>query len=131
MEKEKNTFVEKSWGFPPEFTKGVNPTRVVTGDENIRQSLFILFSTLPTERIYRPDYGFSFKELLFEPASLSTRVHIEKSIEEAILLYEPRIELDRVVIHEAEAMDGIWKIQIDYTIKENNNADSFTYSLKV
>lgn len=131
MDKNRNTFTEKSWGFPPEFVKGENPTRMVTGDENIKQSLYILFSTMPMERVHRPDYGFSFKEMLFEPASLTTRVHIEKNIEEAILLYEPRIELERVTIREAEILDGTWQIQIDYRVLETNTTDSFIYSLNV
>lgn len=131
MRKDKNTFVEKSWIFPPEFVKGVNPTRLIDGDENIRQSLKILFSTLPGERVHRSDYGFSFKEMIFEPAELNTRIYIEKSIEEAILVYEPRIQLNRVIIHDSDATNGKWKIQIDYTIKENDTPDSFTYSLDV
>ncbi len=119
-----------SWAFPPEFNPGIYPTRLVTGVENIRQSLEILFSTLPGERVHRADYGFSFKEIVFEPTNLGTRTLIEDHLRRAVEVFEPRIRIDQLAIDDTDIVEGIWKIYMEYTILQYNTTDQITYSVQ-
>lgn len=118
----------QSWSFPPEFSPGIQPTRLVSGEENIKQSLQILFSTLRGERIHRFDYGFPFREMAFETQTLSMQVYITNSIKQAVALFEPRVKLEDVVIDEEKAGEGIWKILLVYTILQNGEKDTLTYT---
>lgn len=117
----------RSWCFPPEFSPDSQPTKLVSGRENIRQSLLILFSTRLGERIYRPDYGFSFEEIVFDPITLGSKTRIIKSIKQAVARFEPRIRLKQVQINDEKALNGTLEIELVYTILSNEEEDSFTY----
>lgn len=118
----------RSWSFPLEFSPKINPTHMVSGEENIRQSLQILFSTVLGERIHRPDYGYSFREIAFESNMLSTRVLIINNIKRAVALHEPRIRVDQVLIDNRQSIEGILEIQLHYTIVQNEMKDFLAYS---
>ena len=58
-EKQDKRFLGTGWAFPPEFHRygeqaGV---KLVSEEEDIRESLGILLSTRPGERIMQPGYG--------------------------------------------------------------------------
>lgn len=117
----------RSWSFPPEFSPDIRPTKLVSGKENVRQSLLILFSTRPGERVYRPEYGFSFEEIMFEPNTLGSKTRILNSIKRAVARFEPRVRLNQVRINEEKALEGTWEIELNYTLVSNGEEDSLTY----
>ncbi|GAB7202250.1 hypothetical protein [Dickeya oryzae] len=49
-----NAFLGTGWGFPPQFDTATHSIGMVSGDEDIRQSLALLLSTRPGERIMAP-----------------------------------------------------------------------------
>lgn len=116
----------RSWSFPPHFSAGIRPTRLVSGKENIRQSLTILFSTKPEERIYRPEYGFPLEEIAFEPRSLGSKTLIINNIKRVVAQFEPRIRLNGVTINEKEGEEEVWEIRLDYTLTGNGEDDSLS-----
>ncbi|MDL2322903.1 GPW/gp25 family protein [Bacteroidales bacterium OttesenSCG-928-A17] len=118
----------RSWSFPIEFRPTINPTQMVSGEENIRQSLQILFSTILGERVHRPYYGYSFREIVFESNTLSTRVLIINNIKRAVAIHEPRIKVDEVLIESQSSAEGILEIQLSYTIVQNEMKGFLTYS---
>lgn len=118
----------RSWSFPPEFSPDIQPTRLVSSKENIKQSLQILFSTLRGERVHRPEYGFPFREMVFETNTLSTQVRVKDSIKQAVARFEPRVRLEEIIINELKAQDGIWEILLTYTIIQSGENDSLTYA---
>jgi len=62
-------------------------------EEDIRESLHILFGTVAGERVLRPDYGLSMQELLFEPMSTTMRTLVKDRVRTALLVHEPRIKV--------------------------------------
>lgn len=67
---EKNTildndaFLGKGWSFPPTLTEdGVD---MVAYEQDIEQSLYVLLSTSPGERVNRYDYGCPLRKYTFE-----------------------------------------------------------------
>ncbi len=67
-------------------------------EEDIRESLFILLSTAPGERLGHPDYGCGLNQLVFEPMSSSLFRKIRDRIEYAILMFEARIKLIEISV---------------------------------
>ena len=116
----KNSFLGKGWAFPPEFSHNDNPTRMSNYEEDIRQSLVILLSTRTGERIHRPDYGTELYRYQFEQLDLTMETMIKSAIEKAVLLYEPRVSLDRI---------EILIIELYYTIRMNNVQQELTYPI--
>ena len=127
MENENIAFLGTGWGFPPSFSRTEEGPELVSGAEDIRQSLEILLSTPQGERITRPDYGCNLTQLLYEPLTIGLTTYIKDLIRTAILYHEPRIRLERVDIAVNPEREGIIDISIDYTIKTTNTRTNYVY----
>ena len=120
-------FLGTGWGFPPEFDKGSKSVGMVSEEDDIQESLRILFSTVPGERVMRPTYGCDLKSLVFENMSESLFTEIKDILERAILFFEPRINLDRIDLDTEEIYEGLIKIQLQYTIRKTNSRTNMVY----
>lgn len=99
---------------------------MVDDEEDIRQSLKILLSTIKGERIMLPDYGANMEELLFEPLTVSFAKLMSVRIEKAILYYEPRIKTDDISYRQ-DPENGLVELKIDYTIIATNSRRNIVY----
>jgi phage baseplate assembly protein W len=120
------TFLGNGWNFPPVFDRDEVPTRMVANEENIRQSLWTLLSTSPGERIHRYDYGCSVRKYVFERMNIATQALLRDEIERAVILFEPRVELNSVTFHVNEP-EGILHITLDYTVRQTNRRTNMVY----
>jgi len=125
MEKDKS-FLGTGWAFPPRFIQGKG-ANMVSMEEDIEQSLHILLSTTPGERVFRFDYGCNIRQWVFEEMSLSNETLIIECITQAILFYEPRIEVEKITLDTQEELEGILVINIDYRIRETNSRSNMVY----
>jgi phage baseplate assembly protein W len=121
------SFLGTGWSFPPEFNRQTRQVKMVSREEDIRQSLMILFSTSPGERIMQPAYGCGLNTMVFESMNESTVTEIKDIIERAILFFEPRIILNRVDLDDSEIYNGLLKIQLEYTIRSTNSRSNMVY----
>ena len=62
----------------------------------VKQSLRNILLTNYYERPFKPDFGTPIGGLLFEPADELTLIAVEKSVEQAVIRYEPRVTVDLV-----------------------------------
>ena len=122
-------FLGTGWGFPPEFTRSGNGlrSRLVSREDDINESLRILLFTDKGERIMRPDYGCSLKQMVFEVMEESTITEIQNIVERAILFYEPRITLEFVEVSMDEPLEGKLSIGIEYTVRETNSRSNIVF----
>jgi phage baseplate assembly protein W len=120
-------FLGTGWSFPPTFEKGGGGVITVKEELDIEQSLEIILSTEPGERVMRPDFGCNMQHMVFEPLNTSLITYMRDRIEKAILYHEPRIDLKRVEINTANAFEGVVLIEIDYTIRTTNSRQNFVY----
>ncbi len=121
-----NDFIGRGWSFPPTFRKETNSVDMLEGKDDIQSSIEILLSTLPGERVMRPDYGAGMERLLFEPFNLTLKTYMENLIQRAILLHEPRVILDLVDL-EANPLEGLIRIHITYTVANTNTRNNFVF----
>ena len=66
---------------------------MVEDDASIRQSLLLLLSTSPGERVMRPDYGCSLRRLVFAPNDDTTAGLAIHYVRQAVERWEPRVEI--------------------------------------
>ena len=93
-----DAFLGTGWSFPPVLTDiGVQLSRY---EQDIRESLHVLFSTAPGERVCRYDYGCPLRRYAFEPLTTQLLVRMRGDISRAVTLYEPRIALEDVSFEE-------------------------------
>lgn len=87
-----DAFLGRGWGFPPLIKDG--KVEMVAYEQDIEQSLCILLSTSPGERVNRYDYGCPLRRYAFEPITAEVVVRMRDDISRSILLFEPRIVLE-------------------------------------
>ena len=66
---------------------------VVAGDAEIRQAILLLLSTVPGERIMRPDYGCHLDRLVWLPNDDNAAGLASYYVRQAIERFEPRVEI--------------------------------------
>lgn len=119
-------FLGQGWAFPPRFVKGVNSVALVKAEEDIKQSLGILFSTTLGERVMRPDFGCNMVQQVFEPTEPAFQTYINNLISQAISTYETRIDLDNIEI-EIQNLEGRVDITVNFTIRATNSRSNIVY----
>lgn len=87
----------------------------------------IILGTAKGERVMRPDFGCGINELVFAPNNTSTATLITFYIKEALLKWEPRIELLKVNAEADETEQNKLIITIDYMVKTTNTRDNLVY----
>lgn len=124
-------FIGKGWSFPPVFNKTIKGVELREGNDDIIESIKILLTTLPGERIYDQNYGCDLSPLLFEPFTNSLKSSLSDTINNAIVLFEARILVESIKF-ELSTDDGIIYIYIAYLIKNYNSRYNmvFPYYLK-
>jgi uncharacterized protein len=123
---EENSFLGRGWSFPPVFTRGDHGVKMVDEEEDIKQSLIILLSTIKGERIMQPDYGANMEDLLFEPLNVSFAKRMSDTIERAILFFEPRIKTEDINFNQ-DYENGLVEIRIEYLVIATNNRRNIVY----
>ncbi|MFC0518073.1 GPW/gp25 family protein [Mucilaginibacter angelicae] len=119
-------FLGRGWSFPPQFFAKGNQVAMVSAEEDINQSLFILFSTALKERVMFPEYGSDMSDYVFEEMSQSLINSLQDSVTTAILKNEPRIITESVQVS-AGNLQGRLDIAIVYTIPATNNRYNMIY----
>lgn len=119
------TYLGTGWAFPVRFNQlGVH---LVSDEEDIWESLRILFSTIPGERVFRYNYGCPIDKWVFSKIDLSERTMIIDIIEQAIRDGEPRIVTDSVDVELRDPLEGILWIKVEFTIRQTNSRSSMVY----
>jgi Phage baseplate assembly protein W len=108
-------------------TKGSVAT--VEGDECVRQALMMLLSTVPGERLLRPDYGCDLYRLVFAPNDQTTAGLAIHYVRQAVQRWEPRVE---IVALDAEAdpyEPSILTIRLTYRVRASLSVATLTIPL--
>jgi uncharacterized protein len=120
-------FLGTGWSFPPTFDNQSGAVVMVSEQTDVAQSLEILLSTRPGERIMHPRFGCNLDVLVFEPITTSLIAFVKEMIRTAILYYEPRISVDSINISTAEIHDGLVLIELNYTVLATNSRYNLVY----
>ena len=116
----RNTFLGRGWSFPPTFEKELKSVELVEDEIDIEQSLKLILSTRPGERLTNPEFGCAIHEYLFEPINGTLKYFLKDAIEKSVLYFEPRITLNEVFIETDRELEGIVDIKLEYTIRKIN-----------
>jgi len=120
-------FLGRGWSFPPAFTRGGADVVMVSGADDIHQSLQILLSTRLGERVMREEYGCDLFEAQFEEIDQALINRITGLVTDAVIVGEPRIELDAVSAAESDKEPGLLLVQVAYTVKSTNSRYNLVY----
>jgi phage baseplate assembly protein W len=120
-------FLGTGWSFPPTFPREVLGVETVSGLADIRESLQILFSTARGERIMLPDYGCDLWRMVFRGLTTTLTTQLRDMVEQAIVLWEPRIDVLSVSAIADPERDGLVNIGVEFTVRRTNTRSNFVY----
>ena len=121
------SFLGTGWSFPPSFDYKNHRVGMSSNEVDIEESLFILLSTTPGERVMRPEFGCDLQSVVFRNINSETKAMVRDMIRGAILYFEPRITLDDVELIDTHAKEGFLNIILHYTIRTINVRSNIVY----
>ena len=119
-------FLGIGWAFPP-CLEADGAIELVAYEEDIRQSVRIILGTNPGERVMRPDFGAGLNAFLFEPISFSLMQRVKQRVQEALIDWEPRIDVEKVTVSNDRSEPGKLIINIEYRIRATNARANLVY----
>jgi uncharacterized protein len=119
-------FLGQGWKFPVK-PGAAGRLSFTSGEEQIRQSIWIILSTAPGERQMRPRFGCGIHDLVFEPNTAALRGLIQEKVRESLTRYEPRIDVVDVRVETPPEERNYLLIRIDYRIRSNNAFFNLVY----
>jgi len=118
-------FLGSGWSFPIRIDKQ-GEIALVSREEDIRQAILVILGTSPGERVMRPDFGAGLKALVFEPINTATKALVKHRVEEALLLWEPRIDSVEVTMADERSL-GRLLLDIRYRVRATNTFFNLVY----
>ncbi|HLF64395.1 MAG TPA: GPW/gp25 family protein [Saprospiraceae bacterium] len=100
---------------------------MLEGENDVRSSIEILLSTELGERVLLPAFGWKRDRWLFESLTTTAATAIQKEIEDALLFYESRIDLNVVRVLPGDRESGKVEILIDYTVRSTNTRNNLVF----
>jgi phage baseplate assembly protein W len=105
------------------------------GASKVQQSIWIILATKPGERVMRPEFGCGIHELVFRANTPALHDKVRSRVRDALVTFEPRIQLDDVLVHNGahddSGTDGngdnVLLIEIYYRILGYNTLYNLVY----
>ena len=119
-------FLGRGWKFPVSVDSrgGIAMSQ---HEEDIREAIWIILSTSRGERAMNPDFGCGVHDMVFSSISTSTLGMIRESVREALILWEPRIEVSDVKAKVDGFEEGRVEVTVDYLVRATNNEFNLVY----
>jgi uncharacterized protein len=100
-------------------------------EQDIDQAIQLILGTAPGERPMRPEFGCGVHDFVFDSIDANTIGNMEEAIREALLRWEPRIEVRGVRFDATEAGNGLLTINIEYEVRATNTERNLVYPFYV
>ena len=99
------------------------------GLDKINQSIHIILTTRPGERIMNPEFGSRLPDLVFEPNDQILQTLLNIYTADALRRWEARIRLTAVTFPttDSDIENGIVRLRIVYVVRQTNTPGSFVF----
>ena len=96
-------------------------------EKKIAESILIILGTAKGERVMRPNFGCDIHDRIFNIVDAATLTLIRSDIEDALILWEPRIEVSDVTTSTERLNLGCIDVEVSYKILYTNTAHNLVY----
>jgi phage baseplate assembly protein W len=95
----------------------------------VRQAVMMLLTTLPGERVMRPDYGCELHRLAFSPNDDTTAGLAIHYVRRALERWEPRIQL--LQVDAGRSPEDAWRLDVslEYRVRATQRSERLLYPL--
>jgi Bacteriophage baseplate protein W len=120
------SFLGTGWAFP--IKPGLAGRLMFAADEEkVRQSVWLVLSTAPGERLMRPEFGCGIHDLTFEANTSMLHGLLKTKVREALTRWEPRIDVLEVEVESPPERPNYLAIRIVYRVRANNAFFNLVY----
>ena len=119
-------FLGTGWSFPFRINAD-GRIAMAAFEEDVRQAIRIILGTHAGERMMRPDFGGGLNTFVFEPVNSATMVLVKTRVEEALLDWEPRIDVDEVRVTANPADRSQLLIDVRYRVRATNSLHNLVF----
>lgn len=118
--------IGKGWAFPPKI--GPQGGLGLTSEHSeLDQAIRIILGTAPGQRVMRPTFGCRLHELVFMPNNSHTAVLARRYVEEALGMWEPRVNVTDVRTRPDPDSAARLLVEIEYEIKATHDRRSLVH----
>jgi phage baseplate assembly protein W len=119
-------FLGKGWQFPVAVDEG-GALAVAEYEESVRQSIWVILGTAKGERVMRPDFGCGIYDMVFGVNSSTTAAEAAEDVRDALVSFEPRIDVLGVEVEPGGDSGEVLYISIDYQVRATNTVFNLVY----
>lgn len=130
MRRVDHDFLGAGWQFPVRTDHQGN-VELSEGVDSIERSVRAIIGTAKGERVMRPDFGCDIHDHVFATTSPATLNMMEDSVREALVQWEPRIDVERVDASREPGAPNVVRIEITYWIRSTNSHANMVYPFYV
>jgi phage baseplate assembly protein W len=123
-------FIGSGWAFPIR-TDRTGSVALVDRERELEESIRIVLGTAPGERPMRPDFGCAIHDFVFAPADAETAGRIGYEVRSALARWEPRIDVNDVVVTIDSEEHGLLYIDVHYSLATSNDPRNLVFPFYV
>jgi hypothetical protein len=98
-----------------------------SGEEDIRQSVYIILMTRLNERAMLPDFGSNLHDFVFELPDAASMALFRSEVTSSLIRWEPRIMDIAVDVDTSQIIKGKAILNISYTVRATNNPGNLVF----
>jgi phage baseplate assembly protein W len=119
-------FLGMGWKFPLQVTPN-GKIALARYEQRIEESIYLILSTAKGERVMLPNFGCGIHDLVFAPNNPVTLGVVTQNVRQALVSYEPRIDVLNIGVETSPEQPNLLLIRIDYLIRANNARGNLVY----
>ena len=112
-----NDFLGAGWAFPVAVDRASGLIALSRRERDIEEAITMILLTPKGQRVMRPEFGCQIHDLVFAPNDATTAGLAVYYVEEALLMWEPRIRLIDVTAAPDPRNGDRLLIEISYEVK--------------
>lgn len=119
-------FLGVGWASPVQLDEN-GQIALARYEESVRQAIWMILGTARGERVMRPTFGCGIHDLVFATISASTTGRIATEVRQALIQWEPRIDIQNVAVAADKSARNRLLIEINYKVRATNNQFNLVY----
>jgi phage baseplate assembly protein W len=123
-------FIGRGWAFPLR-TDATGRIALVSREREIEEAIRLILGTAPGERPMRPEFGCRIHDFVFGTADGTTANDVGVEVRRSLSRWEPRIEVQDVVVSFDPLDQTVLYIDVRYSIRNTNDRRNLVFPFYV
>jgi phage baseplate assembly protein W len=123
-------FIGRGWAFPLR-TDATGGIALVSREREVEEAIRLILGTTPGERPMRPEFGCRIHDYIFGLADGTTANEITVEVKRALARWEPRIDVEDVVVSFDALDQTLLYIDVRYSLRRTNDRRNLVFPFYV